>query len=138
MSMCRVNHKDAIADFAHKSIPDSSTLVRPLPEDDVKYTRKEALHNLACNRRVVIGTGTTARDIRDVLLRTPVDKSAARTKEMNHVAYKLMRVGSPPGDVSDALLNMRRQDNMNSTDHRVRDIHFSFSKRGTNPHVNIV
>ena len=113
-------------DFAHKSIPDSSTLVRPLAEDDVKYTKMEALQNLACNRGVVIGAGTTARDIRDVLLRTPADKSASRTKEMNRVAEKLMRTGSPPGDVADALLNMRRQDTMNSTDHQVRDVQFFF------------
>ena len=117
-------------DFAHKSIPDSSTLVRPLTEDDVKYTKMEALQNLACNRGVVIGAGTTARDIRDVLLRTPADKSAARTKEMNRVAYKLMRTGSPPGDVADALLNMRCQDNTNSTDHRVHNIHVSFLREG--------
>jgi hypothetical protein len=45
---------------------------------------------------------------------------------MNRVAYKLMRTGSPPGDVADALLNMRRQDTMNSTDHQVRDVQFFF------------
>jgi hypothetical protein len=67
LSICRVKHEDAIVDFAHKSIPDSSTLVRPLTEDDVKYTKMKALQDLACSRGVVIGASTMAWDIRDVL-----------------------------------------------------------------------
>ena len=107
MSICRVKHEDAIVDFAHKGIPDSGTLVRPLTEDDVKYTKMKALQDLACSRGVVIGANTMAWDIRDVLLGMPVDASAARTKEINRVAFKLLRAESLP-DVAEALLNVPR------------------------------
>ena len=80
--------------FAHKSIPDDSTLVRELMEDDVKYMSTKELRELVISRGIVIGAETTARDIRQVLLETKADTTSARTREMNYAADKLRLVGS--------------------------------------------
>ena len=124
----RLRHKDAIADFAHNSIPDNSTLVRELMEDDVKYLNTKQLRDLVTSRGIVIGAETTARDIRQVLLETKADTTSARMREMNYAADKLRLVGSPE-DVADALLNMYRRNNTSSAVHRVRDLILFFKRR---------
>ena len=117
--------------FAHKSIPDDSTLVRELMEDDVKYMSTKELQELVTSRGIVIGAETTAQDIRRVLLETQSDTTSARMKEMNRAANNLRLAGSPE-DVADALLNMYRRNNTSSAVHRVRDLIF-FLKRRAKP-----
>ena len=116
----RKRHKDAIADFARKSIPNDSVLGRKLKEDDVKYLSTKKLRDFATSRGIVIGAETTAQDIRRVLLETQSDTTSARMKEMNRAAKKLRLAGSPE-DVADALLNMYRRNTTSSAAHRVRD-----------------
>ena len=116
----RLRHKDAITDFARKSIPDDSVLVRKLKEDEVNYLSTRKLRDLATSRGIVICAETTAQDIRRVLLEKQSDTTSARMKEMNRAANNLRLAGSPE-DVADAPLNMYRRNTTSSADHRVRD-----------------
>jgi hypothetical protein len=96
----------AIEEFAVKCIPDDSIMVRPLSEKDLLLKKGCELRHMLSTRGISCGAKASYSELKRLLLNSKVDKSLARTKEMNRASWELLKATAPV-DVQNCLGNIQ-------------------------------